>query len=168
MMDALEGVLEPAESAELQTYLSQNPDLAGEWEAMQSIDEMLRIAPPVTVPVNFVNSTVNRLPSARRRRLFMAAFYLALLLGGLVPFALGFLLSTQVGDASLGGQSIAEATQLLRVIGTGLLSALRTVASSQPIFFGWFALMLSIILTWAAVFRQYSGQVQPVLVPVNR
>lgn len=168
MMDALEGVLEPEESAELHRYLSDHPDLAAEWEAMQAVDDMLREAPPIAVPVHLMDNTLYRLPTARNRRLFMSAFFFVLLLGGLLPFMLGIFVSTQLGGASLGGQSIFAGIQVLQVIGTGMLSAIRTVLSTQPIVFGWFTLMLGVIATWIAVFRQYSVQVQPVLVPANQ
>ena len=164
MMDALEGVLDEAESAELQTYLDEQPELAHEWQAMQTIDAMLIATPPTALPVNFATRTLKRLPNERNRRIFMSIFYFLLLLGGLLPILGGILLSSQLGNATFGSGSIAESLQLLSVVASGMVSALRTFIINQPMIFGWLTVMLCAILLWASIFRQYSNQVQPVLI----
>lgn len=164
MMDALEGILEPNESAELNLWLADHPDEAQEWEAMQAVDGLLRASQPMAAPVHFAERTLGRIPNPRNRRLFMFAFYLVMLMGGLLPILFGILLSTQLGSAAFGGFSIFEGFDLLRVISSGLVSAIRTVVVTQPVVFGWLSAMLAAIFVWAAVFRQYSGQVRPVLV----
>lgn len=158
MMDALEGVLEPQESAELDGYLDNDPVLAHEWDMLQTVDHLLRVAPPMATPLNFAANTLRNLPNPRTRRIFISVFYLLLLLGGVLPLILLFVLSTQ-----LGSQSLIESMQLVQVVGTSLLSASGTAISAQPSILGWLMLMLSAIFVWASVFRQYSIEAQPVL-----
>ncbi|HFC11747.1 MAG TPA: hypothetical protein ENJ56_02800 [Anaerolineae bacterium] len=159
MMDALEGVLEPLESAELTTYLSDNPALADEWEMLQTVDHLLRVAPPSPLPPNFAVNTLRNLPNPRIRRIFISAFYILLLLGGLLPVALFLIFRTQ-----LDSQSMIESVQLLQTVGTSLLSIMGATINAQPGVLGWLTLMLSAIFVWSTVFRQYSIEASPILV----
>jgi anti-sigma factor RsiW len=161
MMEALDGVLEEAESAELTDLLLQNPDQAQAWEAMQAIDEMLRFAPPAPVPVHFAQMTVARLPNPRNRRIFLAVFYVALLLGGLTPILFGVALSSQLGGFAAG---IGDTWRILQTIFAGLFTATRTIMLTQPYSASWLAVLVGVILLWVAAYRRAMNDVQ--LVPV--
>ena len=161
MMESLDGVLEEAESAELDGLLLQNPVLAAEWDAMQAIDEMLRFAPPMAAPPHFAQMTIARLPNPRSRRIFMAIFYVALLLGGLTPIVLGVALSSQLGGFVVG---IGESFRVLQTIFAGMFSTTRTVMLSQPYILSWVAVLVGVIGLWIAAYRRAINDVQ--LVPV--
>ncbi len=164
MMEALDGVLEEAESAELDDLLLQNPAMAQEWDAMLAIDEMLRFAPPVSAPVHFAQMTIARLPNPRNRRIFMAIFYVALLLGGLTPILFGVALSSQLGGFASG---IGDTWRVLQTIFAGLFTATRTVVLTQPYIASWMAVLVGVILLWIAAYRRAVNDVQLIPLPVR-
>ena len=121
MMDALDGVLDESDSAELTRYLAHHPDLAAEWDAMQAVDDLLRVSPPAAVPTNFSERTLARLPNPRARRIFMAMFFLLLFLGGLIPVALGVYTISQ-GNFATTGIDLNGGVQIIRVLMIGIAS----------------------------------------------
>lgn len=158
MMDALDGVLDESESAELESGLAANPTLAQEWEAMQTIDALLISTPPATQPINFAANTLSQLPNERNRRLFVSAFFLLLLIGGIMPILGGIALSSGFGG------SFMQSLQLFGVISATITSGAFTLVFSQPVALALLTAMLCAILLWASVFRQYSNRVQPLLI----
>ncbi len=164
MMEALDGVLDEAESAELTELLLQHPDLAQEWDAMQAVDEMLRFAPPTPAPVHFAQMTLARLPNPRNRRIFLAAFYLALLLGGLTPILFGVALSSQLGGITAG---IGETWRVLQTIFSGIFTATRSIMLTQPYITSWLAVLVGVILLWVAAYRRAVNDVQLVPLPIG-
>ncbi len=161
MMNALDGVLDEEESAELELGLADHPTLAQEWEAMQAIDNLLIATPAAAQPINFAANTLNRLPRERTRRLYMSIFFMLLLIGGLMPLIAGIVINSQL---DLIGGSFAESVQLMLTVSTTLLSALFTYVSNQPMTWVVLSAMVGAILMWTNVFQNYSNRVQPVLI----
>lgn len=164
MMEALDGVLEEAESAELTDLLLQNPVMAQEWESMQAVDEMLRVAPPMAAPLHFAQMTIARLPNPRNRRIFLSIFYVALLLGGLTPILFGVALSSQLGGFAAG---IGDTWGILQTIFSGLFTATRSIMLTQPYIASWLAVLVGVILLWVAAYRRAVKDVQLIPVPVG-
>ena len=165
MMDALDGVLDDAESTKLNQYLSNHPDLANEWEALQSVDLLLRASPPVAAPVNFTERTLARLPNPRARRIFMGFFFLLLLLGSILPIAFGIFTYSEGGFSEIS-TNLAGTFQVLRVVLIGVTSSIRSLVITQPMIYAWLATMLLSILVWAQTYRSAMAQVQPAPVRV--
>ena len=163
MMDALDGVLDDRDSAELNTYLTTHPSMKQEWEAMQTVDVLLRAAPPVATPIQFSERTLARLPNPRARRIFSALFFVLLLLGGLIPIALGLLTFSQGGFGDIA-VNLGSGFQIIRVLVIGFTSSLRGIVVTQPVVYGWLAAMLLAIGMWMNVYRNATMQLQPVLV----
>lgn len=164
MMDALDGVLDDSDSAELDQYLNHHPNMAAEWDSLQTIDHLFRASPPASVPVNFTERTLARLPNPRARRIFMSMFFILLFLGGLVPILLGVFTFAQGGFDAIGG-NLNGGFQVIQVLIIGLSSALRSLISNQPIVYAWLATMLLSILIWAQTYR--NAMLQPIPVPVR-
>ena len=164
MMDALDGVLDETDSAELNTYLAYHPDLAMEWDALQAVDQLLRTAPPAAAPVNFSEQTLARLPNPRARRIFMATLFVLMLLGSLIPIAFGIYTLSQGGFSTVG-IDLSGGFQILRVLLIGVASALRSLTTTQPVIYAWLATMLLSILLWAQTYR--NAMRQPILVPIR-
>ncbi|MEM7291676.1 MAG: hypothetical protein AAF412_15120 [Pseudomonadota bacterium] len=165
MMDALDGVLDDSESTKLNQYLSNHPDLANEWEALQSVDLLLRASPPVAAPVNFTERTLARLPNPRARRIFMAFFFLMLLLGSILPIAFGIYTYSEGGFSDISA-NLAGTFQVLRVLFVGMTSAIQSLVVTQPVVYAWLATMLLSILVWAQTYRSAMAQVVPVPVRI--
>lgn len=162
MMESLDGILDAEESAELAYLLSQNPDAAAEWEAMQAVDELFRFADPAPAPLHFSQMTIARLPNPRNRRLFMALFYFALLVGGLTPVAVGLSLSSQLGSFTIGtGQTL----RVLQAIFDGLFTATSSGLAAQPYLVSWLAILVGVIMLWLTVYRRAINEVR--LVPAT-
>lgn len=160
MMDALDGVLDDSDSAELTRYLEHHPELAQEWDALQSVDLLLRASPPVAAPVNFSERTLARLPNPRARRLFMALFFAMLFLGGMLPIALGIFTYSQGGFNEIG-TNLEGTFQVLQVLFVGVTSSLRSLVVTQPVIYAWLATMLLSIVIWAQTYRNAMTQFQP-------
>ena len=167
MMDALDGVLDESDSAELNRYLTHHPDLAAEWDAMQAVDNLLRESPPAVVPTNFSERTLARLPNPRARRIFMAMFFILLFLGGLIPVALGIYTISQ-GSLATAGIDLSGGFQVVRVLIIGISSAVRSLVVTQPVIYAWLTTMLLSILLWVQTYRSAMNNVtlQPISVRI--
>jgi anti-sigma factor RsiW len=173
MMSALDGEeLTAADSAELDAVLLQDTELAQEWTSMQHIDTLFRQTPLVAPPANFAQRTLERLPTPSRNHVWaVSAFYLALLIGGLIPILAGLWFLTAYGDVV---QQTAVFQALNQTVGVSLqafgavLSAVATVAANavndQPFVMGWIFLLLGIVVLWSNVYRY---MLQPVAQPVR-
>jgi anti-sigma factor RsiW len=161
MMDALDDELDEHGSAELSAYLAMHPALAQEWEAMLFVDALLRQTPPAPAPANLAARTLARLPNPRHRRIFLAVFYVALLIGGMVPVA-GFIwLYAQFGSInifSILGQSAGELWNLVQVFATAMYSTAVTVVTEQPLVLGWLFLLVGVVGIWMTVYQQLANQ----------
>ena len=164
MMDALDDELDEQGSAELQTYLAQNPALAQEWQGIRYIDNLLIATPPIMVPVSFAERTLARLPNPRVRRTFILAFFMLLLFLGLAPMLGLAWVALQSGGPTMFGSfttSIGELAQLFVTLTDAVFTTIGTVLTQQPILFGWLALMVGIVAVWYSVYQQLTLQPQP-------
>ena len=164
MMESLDGVLDEAESAEFDYLLTQNPDLAEEWEAMQAVDELFRFAEPAPCPVHLAQMTLARLPNPRNRRIFTAIFFVALLVGGMIPILFGLAISSQLGGVSVG---LGGTFAVLEATFGGLFAATRSIVLSQPYALSWIAALVGVIMLWLTVYRRAVNDVQFVPVAVG-
>lgn len=167
MLEALDGELTEAESAELGAYLQQDPALAQEWRAMLAVDTLFRLTPSLAPSHSLVNRTLARLPDPSANRWVVGTLFVTLLLLGLMPVIVFLWLSAQVGGSSLLELSTNSASQLVVLVQALLraaLSVLADVVRAQPAVWGWLAVMLGIILSWRTLYRQLTGEaMQPVL-----
>jgi ferric-dicitrate binding protein FerR (iron transport regulator) len=173
MMSALDGEeLTATDSAEMDAYLLHDTDLAQEWESMQRVDTLFRLTPLVAPPANFAQRTLERLPAPSRNHVWaVSAFYIALLIGGLIPIVAGLWLLTAYGDVlqqtvvfQALNQTVGVSLQALGAI----LGAVGTVAANavndQPFVMGWIFLLLGIVVMWRNVYRY---MLQPTPLPVR-
>jgi hypothetical protein len=162
MMSVLdEEVLTAAESAEMDALLLQNPDLAHEWEAMRAVDRLFRQSAVIIPPLGFAERTMERLPAFSRQRIWaVTAFYLALLVGGLIPILAGLWLFTAYGDVisqvalfQAFNQTVGVAVQSgIAVIGAiGVITA--DTLLEQPFLMGWVCLLIGIVAMWRNVYN---------------
>ncbi|MCO5182352.1 MAG: hypothetical protein M9965_00130 [Anaerolineae bacterium] len=172
MMSALDGEeLAETDSAELQASLVDFPDLAREWASMQQIDTLFRSTPLVAPPPGFAARTLERLPAPSRQHIWaVSLFYVALLIGGLLPIMAGLWFFTAYGDVV---QQTAIFQALNQTIGVALQSGVAVVGAvgvvaadvvrKQPIVMGWLFLLIGIVAMWRNVYRYMTRAVaQPV------
>lgn len=162
MMSALDGEeLAADDSAELQACLLESHDLAREWAAMQHIDTLFRSTPLVAPPPGFAARTLERLPAPSRQHIWaVSLFYIALLVGGLLPIMMGLWFFTAYGDVM---QQTAIFQALNQTIGVALQSGVAVVGAlgivaadvvrEQPVVMGWLFLLVGIVAMWRNVYR---------------
>lgn len=169
MSDALDDLLDEAESAELQARLNENAALLAEWEALQAVDQLFRATPMMAPPPTLVSATLARLPDTRVRLWWSGVVFMGLFVVGLLPILLltwavaqsGFL--AQPDALAAVGETLGTAAQFLQVMARSLATSMRNVVFGQPLVLGWLTLLLGILFTWRTVYAQF---MQPVLVPV--
>lgn len=160
MMDALDGDLDERERVELDRYLAAEPALLREWVAMQRVHRLLVAAPPIAAPVHFVAHTLARLPDPRRRRLFLSAFFVLLLVGGMLPVVIGVTFFAPETAGALG-QTVSGMFEVTRVLLAGITSSARSLLVSQPFVLGWLSLMAVAVGAWFSVYRQLLNTSRP-------
>ncbi len=111
MMEALDGELSGADSAEFGAHLQGNPDLAQEWRAMLAVDTLFRLTPSLAPPANLAARTLARLPNTAHRRWLTGGLFVTLFLLGLAPVVAFFWFSGQSGGGSLVEVVAASAGQ---------------------------------------------------------
>ncbi len=160
MMEALDGELSGADSAEFGAHLQGNPDLAQEWRAMLAVDTLFRLTPSLAPPANLAARTLARLPNTAHRRWLTGGLFVALFLLGLAPVVAFFWFSGQSGAGSLVevvAASAGEAVTLIQALLRVAFAAWADMLREQPIALGWLAAMLGIIATWSTLYRQLTG-----------
>ena len=161
MMDALDGELDAEQTVELETHLRFCQPCMHEWQAVLAIHTLLQQTPALAPAADFAQRTLARLPNRRVRLATTAVIYTFLLLGGILPLALGlwlvFTISPIFQDPSILGSLWTTAQQGLSLAGTvlsALLAGLGELAVQQPAIIGWLLVILGIISVWGGVSRQ--------------
>jgi len=161
MMDALDGELAEAQNVELEAHLRACPSCLQEWQALLAVHTLLQQTPALSPAVDFAQRTLARLPNRRVRIWTLTAIYVLLLLGGILPLALGiwfaFLLRPVLSEPTILSsisQSIGQALQVMGTIAGALLAGLGEMIVQQPAIVGWLLVLLGIISIWGGVSRQ--------------
>lgn len=161
MMDALDGELANEQQVELDAHLRACPPCRQEWQAVLAIHMLLQQTPALAPAADFAQRTMARLPNRRARLVATAVIYSLLLMGGILPLALGFWLVVTVSpifqDPGILGSLWAMVQQGLSLIGTvlsALLSGFGELAVQQPAVIGWLLVILGIVSVWGGVSRQ--------------
>jgi len=149
MMDALDGLLDPAGQQELQGHLACCTDCYAEWQALRVVDTLFVNAPMMAAPAGFGQRVVANLEQPSWRRSVGALF--ALGLGSVValmivaaPAAMTLLLAwTAYSQPALFNNLLVWLKQLVGMSGT-LLDGLWTAArlfvgeiASNPAVLAW-------------------------------
>jgi len=168
MMDALDGELAETQTVELEAHLRACPSCLQEWQALLAVHTLLQQTPALSPAVDFAQRTLAHLPNRRMRIWTLTAIYALLLLGGILPIALGivlaFVLRPVLSEPTiLGsiGQSIGQALQVMGTIAAALLAGLGEMIVQQPAIVGWLLVLLGIISIWGGVSRQLIFQTNP-------
>lgn len=161
MMDALDGELANEQQVELETHLRACPPCRQEWQAILAVHTLLQQTPALAPAADFAQRTIARLPNRRARLTATAVIYAFLLLGGILPLALGlwlfFTISPIFRDPTILGSLWTTALQGVSLIGTiisALLAGFGELAVQQPAIIGWFLVILGIVSVWGGVSRQ--------------
>ncbi len=161
MMDALDGELANEQQVELEAHLRACPPCRYEWQAILAVHTLLQQAPALAPAADFAQRTIARLPNRRARLTATAVIYTLLLLGGILPLALGFWLFFTISpvfrDPSILNSLWATAQQALNVMGaviSALLVGFAELAVQQPAIIGWLLVILGIVSVWGGVSRQ--------------
>jgi len=161
MMDALDGELAEAQNVELEAHLRACPSCLQEWQALLAVHTLLQQTPALSPAVDFAQRTLARLPNRRVRIWTLTAIYVLLLLGGILPLALGiwlvFLLRPVLSEPTILSsisQSIGQALQVMGTVAAALLAGLGEMIVQQPAIVGWLLVLLGIISIWGGVSRQ--------------
>ncbi|MBK8987943.1 MAG: zf-HC2 domain-containing protein [Chloroflexi bacterium] len=168
MMEALDGELVDSDQVELEAHLRACPSCQQEWQALLAVHTLLQQAPALSPAVDFAQRTLARLPNRRTRVWALTAVYILLLLGGVLPIALGIWLAfvmrpilSEPTILSSISQSIGQAWQVMGTIAAALLSGLGQVIVQQPALLGWLLVLLGIVSVWGGVSRQLIFQPNP-------
>ena len=161
MMDALDGELAEAQNLELEVHLRACPSCLQEWQALLAVHTLLQQTPALSPAVDFAQRTLARLPNRRVRIWTLTAIYALLLLGGILPIALGVVLAfvlrpvlSEPTILSSISQSIGQALQVMGTIAAALLAGLGEMIVQQPAIVGWLLVLLGIISIWGGISRQ--------------
>lgn len=161
MMDALDGELANEQQAELDSHLRACPPCRQEWQAVLAIHMLLQQTPALAPAADFAQRTMALLPNRRARLAATAVIYSLLLMGGILPLALGLWLVVTVSpifqNPAILGSLWAMVQQGLSLIGTvlsALLSGFGELAVQQPAVIGWLLVILGIVSVWGGVSRQ--------------
>ena len=130
-------------------------------------------------PPGFAARTLERLPAPSRQHIWaVSLFYVALLIGGLLPIAGRFVVFTAYGDVvqqtaifQALNQTIGVALQSgVAVVGAVGVVAADVVREAKPIVMGWLFLLIGIVATWRNVYRYMTRAVASRfrLVPANQ
>lgn len=168
MMDALDGELVESDHVELEAHLRACPSCRQEWQALLAVHTLLQQTPALSPAVDFAQRTLARLPNRRVRLWALTSIYALLLLGGILPIALGvwlaFILRPVLSEPTILSsisQSIGQALQVMGTIATALLAGLGEMIVQQPAIVGWLLVLLGIISVWGGVSRQLIFQPNP-------
>jgi anti-sigma factor RsiW len=161
MMDALDGELDDAAQAELDAHLRACLPCRQEWQAILAVHTLLLQTPALAPAADFAQRTIARLPNRRARLAATAVIYSLLLLGGVLPLALGLWLFVIVSpifqEPGILSSLWAIAQHTLQLAGTvvsALLSGLGELAVQQPAVIGWLLVILGIVSVWGGVSQQ--------------
>jgi predicted anti-sigma-YlaC factor YlaD len=166
MMDALDGVLKPADSERLDEHLAVCSDCDAEWKALQLVDGLLASAPPIPAPIGFSQRVQARIevPSWRRTLAMLYALSLGSLLALLliaVPAAAVMLgIWTLYNEPASFSSLLVWLGQLARVSGSLLDAAWTTVRlfvadlAASPVTFAWTLMAALVVAVWARVLRR--------------
>lgn len=165
MMDALDGELSAAEHDELQSHLRTRPALMREWQALHTIDTLLRSTPALQPAADFTQRTIARLPNHRARIRVISVVYVLLLLSGILPLLLGLWVINRLGavlsePALLGGfgQVVYNGLQVAGAVVRALFSSVGEFVTQQPAVLGLLLVMVGVVFVWSGVYRQLVGQ----------
>ena len=161
MMDALDGELTGEGHDSLVVHLQACPNCMREWQALQTIDTLLRQAPILSPAADFAQQTLIRLPNRRLRRFFLMGVYVLFVLSGILPWLLGMWLYNILQTSSSGsiilenfGQAAFKLLQLTSVLFDALLDALGQFIIEEPTVIGLLLIMAGIISVWQGVYQQ--------------
>lgn len=159
MLQALDDDLDEQGSAELQRCLAASPAVAREWHSLLFVETLLRDTPAVPAPANFAARTLARLPNPRLRRTLLLAFYVALLIGGLLPLAGLLWFAGQLGGSATAlGDLLGQLATFVQVVGSAVISTLGTVLREQPYAVGGLVLPLFLLAAWYSLYQQLTMQ----------
>jgi anti-sigma factor RsiW len=165
MMDALDGALTESNQHALESHLSDCAECQHEWQALLAIDTLFRQAPMLSPAAGFTQRTLARLPDRRYRVWAITSIYAILLLGGMIPLAIGIYLVSRLAPVltqpALFQSVWASLVKAVEVSGTVLLALLNSVGEvilQQPTLIGWLLVMIGIVAVWGGVYRQLVGQ----------
>ena len=165
MMDALDGVLKPADSELLDDHLMGCSDCYAEWKALQLVEGLLASAPTVPAPVGFSQRVEARIdvPSWRRTLAMLYALSLGSLMALLliaVPAAAVLLgIWTIYNEPATFSSLLVWLGQLAGVSGSLLDAAWTTVRlfvvdlAASPLTFAWTLMAALVVGVWARVLR---------------
>jgi anti-sigma factor RsiW len=161
MMDALDGVITPANRAVLEAHLAQNPEARAAFAAMMRVDVALRETPAVNLPADFTHKVMAQaraLPIARPMRGSHIAAIIAAnsVLVGVVWLMLAALL---LGMGVLAAQTPAlqPVFALVRAIATYAREAIEMAGAAtrawgtQPIAWVTVLAAFALVAIWAGV-----------------
>lgn len=161
MMEALDGELSEDGRVELETHLRARPELAREWEALQTVDTLLRSAPMARPAADFAQRTMARLPGARQRLWIGVAIYVMMLSGGLIPLAIIGWLALQMipalSEPAFFRGIWTVCSQALQVLGVMLGALLRgagELVGEQPTVLAWLVAMVGVVGLWLGVYSR--------------
>lgn len=169
MMEALDGELSEADTAQLESHLRARPRLSREWEAMRAVDALFRSSPVLQPAVNFRQQTLARLPHSRQRLYAGVIIYLMILASGLIPLAAIGWIAIQfipiLGQPAFWGslwQGAVEFVSLLQIMIAALFNGVGDFLREQPVALAWFVVMVGIVALWAGVYNRLVLQSQRV------
>jgi anti-sigma factor RsiW len=166
MMNALDGVVKPADAERLDEHLTLCADCLNEWRALQLVDGLLASAPMVAAPAGLSQRVQARIDAPSWQRTLGALFALSLgSLGALLLIAVpaGIVLlgmwTVYNEPASFAGV-LVWLNQLVRVSGSLLGSLWTTIRlfitelAASPVTFAWMLLAALVAGIWAHMLRR--------------
>ncbi len=161
MMDALDGELAEGQQQELEAHLQACPPCGREWRALAAIDALFRQTPALAPAVDFAQRTLARLPNRRYRRWAMSVVYVMLLVVGVIPAAVGYLmvgaLRPVLSELDILSSLLGSLGRLVEVIGTvarALMDGAGEFVLQQPAVFGLLLVMAGLVSVWGGVYQQ--------------
>ena len=173
MMDALDGMLMPADSARLDEHLVLCTECLSEWQALKMVDGLFASAPLISAPAGFSQRVQARVGVPSWSRALSALF--ALSAGSLIAL---LVIAVPAGAVLLGiwtiynepasfSKILVWLNQMLGVSGS-LLSALWTALrlffvefAANPVTLTWTFVAALVLALWTHLLRR------PTLAPVN-
>lgn len=161
MMDALDGELAETARNELEAHLRACPACLREWNALLAIETLFRQAPMLSPAADFATRTIALLPNRRLRAWALAAVYVALLLGGLIPLAVVGLLVARylplLQNPALLGHIWDQIVNVARVGSTvvnAILAGTGRFLLEQPVYIGWMIVLAGLVFLWGGIYQR--------------
>lgn len=161
MMDALDGELTAVAEQELDTHLALCHDCRREWQALVTVDTLLRRTPALAPAADFAERTLARIPSQRSRMWLLGTIYFLFLLGGIIPLILGGVglvllrpLFNQPSTLQTIGQSLVSTLSVIGTLAWAVVQVAGELLAQQPAIVGSVLVMVGIVSVWGGVYQQ--------------